>query len=96
MILKLGVETSAEVITLLGVSVSVISCILTEIVEGLGILDDCACPLSESQEFIQFSLHETLRNMMASESSLEFLPSDNIIGREHAIVVVPPKTCSTV
>jgi len=33
--------------------------------------------------------------MVASESILEFLPSNNVISREHAKAVIPPKTYQT-
>jgi hypothetical protein len=69
--------------------------VLTEIVESLGILENCTCPLSKSQELIQLPVHESFWNMVAPECSLELIPSDNLISWEHAKVVIPPKTCRT-
>src|SRR6185312_7258531 len=65
--------------------------VLTEVVESLGILENCTCPLSKSQELIQLPIHESFWNMMTLECSLEFIPSGNVISWEHAKVVIPPR-----
>jgi len=90
-ILELGTQASAEAITLLSIGFSVIACVLTKVIEGLGILEYCAGTLSESQEFIQFPLHEPFWNMVSSECILKFISSDNVISWEHDNVIVPPK-----
>ena len=80
---------------LLSIGVSMIARVLTEIVESLGILDNCASPLSKSQELIQLPFHESFWNMVTLECSLEFIPSDKVISWEHAKVAIPPKTRRT-
>src|SRR6185295_8621077 len=84
---EFGIESSAEAVTLLSICVSVIARVLTETIKSLGILDNCTSPLSESQELIQFPFHKTLWNMMVPKCILEFIPSNNMIGRKHSMVV---------
>jgi hypothetical protein len=64
--------------------------VLTLVIEGLCILHDSAGSLSQSQEFIELSLNESLWNVMRSESGLEFIPCDNMTSRLHGVVLVPP------
>jgi hypothetical protein len=73
-VLELGTKASAEAIMLLSIGVSVIACILTKVIESLGILEYSTDTLSESQEFIQFLFHEPFWNVMGSEGILEFIP----------------------
>ena len=80
----------------LSIRVSMIARILTEIVVSLGILENCTSSLSKSQELIQLPFHESFWNMVTLECSLEFISSDNVISREHAKIVIPPKTRRTV
>jgi hypothetical protein len=89
-VLELGTKASAEAITLLSISVSVIARVLAKVIKSLGILEYGAGTLSESQEFIQFPFHEPFWNVMGSESILEFIPSDYMIVWEHGEIVVPP------
>ena len=91
MFLELGVETSAETITVLSICVRVIPRILTQIIESLCILNNSLVALSECQKFIQFSLHKSFWNMMASKSSLELIPGDNVVSQKHSMVIVPPQ-----
>ena len=58
-LLEFSTQTPTETIPLLGICVSMMSCILTETVEGLGILQHTASPLCESQELIYLPLHKT-------------------------------------
>jgi len=92
---EFSIESSAEAVTLLNICVSVIARVLTKTIESLGILDNRTSPLSKSQELIQFPFHKTLWNMVTPKCILEFIPSDNMISREHAMVVIPPKTRRT-
>ena len=79
MILELGAQASAEMITLLSISVNMIARIMTQIIESLDIFDNSAGSLSKSQKFIQLSFHKPFRNMMGSECLLELIPGDNMI-----------------
>jgi hypothetical protein len=74
----------------MGVSVRMITRVLAQVIEGLCILHDSAGSLGQGQEFIEFSLNESLWNVVRSESGPEFIPCDNITSRLHGIVLVPP------
>jgi hypothetical protein len=71
---QLGVETPAEVVSLLLIRISMITCILAQVVEGLSILQYRAGSLIEWQKFIQLVIENSNWDMVSSESSLEFLP----------------------
>ena len=49
---QLGVETSAEAVSLLLIRISMVTCILAQVVEGLSILQYRAGSLIECQKFI--------------------------------------------
>jgi hypothetical protein len=71
---QLGVETPAEAVSLLLIRISMITCILAQVVEGLSVLQYCAGSLIECQKFIQLAIKNSSWDMVSSESSLEFLP----------------------
>ena len=78
--------------TLLGVSIRMMARVLAQMIEGLCILKNSAGSLIQSQEFIQLSLNQSLRNMMCPKSIPEFLPRDNMSNRLHSTIVIPPNT----
>jgi hypothetical protein len=94
--LQLGAESPTEAIRLRSVGICMIASILTQVIEGLCILQHCVRTLSQIQEFIQFALEKTRRNMMSSESHLELLPSHRMVSGKHAVVMIPPHACCTV
>jgi hypothetical protein len=53
---QLGVETPAEAVSLLLVRISMISCILAQVIEGLSVLQYRVGSLIECQKFIQLSI----------------------------------------
>jgi hypothetical protein len=63
--------------------------VLAQVIEDLGILHDSAGSLGQSQEFIELSLNESLWNMVRSENGPEFIPYDDMTSRLHGIVMVP-------
>jgi hypothetical protein len=71
---QLGVETPAEAVSLLLVKISMISCILAQVIEGLSVLQYRAGSLIECQKFIQLAIKNSSWDVVTSESSLEFLP----------------------
>ena len=77
---KLGVETAAETIPLLGITISMIARVLAQVVEDLCVLQHRAGSLCQCQELIHLPVHESFRNMMRPESGPEFIPSDVMIG----------------
>jgi hypothetical protein len=87
---QLGVETLAEAVSLLLIGISMITCILAQVVEGLSILQDRAGSLIECQKFIQLAIKNSSWDVVPSESSLEFLPRHFMISAEHSMEVVPP------
>jgi hypothetical protein len=72
--LQLGVETPAEAVSLLLIGISMITCVLAQVVEGLSVLQYRAGSMIVCQEFIQLAIKNSCWNMVPSESSLEFLP----------------------
>src|SRR6185437_12935472 len=93
--LELGVEATTKTIALLGISIRMMARILAQMIEGLCILKNSAGSLIQSQEFIQLSLNQSLRNMMCPKSIPEFLPRDNMSHRLHRTIVIPPNTSGT-
>jgi hypothetical protein len=87
---QLGVETPAEAVSLLFIRISMVTCILAQVVEGLSILQDRAGSLIKCQKFIQLAIKNSGWNVVPSKSSLEFLPRHFTISGEHSTEVVPP------
>jgi hypothetical protein len=87
---QLGVETPAEAISLLLVRISMVTCILAQVVEGLSILQDHAGSLIKCQKLIQLVIENSGWDVVPSESSLEFLPRNFMISGEHSTEVVRP------
>jgi hypothetical protein len=71
---QLGIETPAEAVSLLLIGISMITCILAQVVEGLSILQYRAGSLIECQKLIQLAIKNSCWDMVSSERSLEFLP----------------------
>jgi hypothetical protein len=78
---QLGVETHAEAVSLLLIGISMITCVLAQVVEGLSKLQYCAGSLIECQEFIQLAIKNSSWDVVPSESSLEFLSRNFMISR---------------
>jgi hypothetical protein len=93
--LEHGIMSSVEMITFLGIQVSMITRVLGKVVERLSVLKYSAVTLSKSEKLIQLPFHKTFRDMVGSERILEFIPSNNMIHRKHSKIVVPPYTRST-
>jgi hypothetical protein len=71
---QLGVETPAEAVSLLLIGISMITCVLAQVVEGMSVLQYRAGSLIECQEFIQLAIKNSCWDVVPFESSLEFLP----------------------
>jgi hypothetical protein len=78
---QLGVETPAEAVSLFLVGVSMITCVLAQVVEGLSVLQYHAGSLIECQEIIRLAIENSSWDVVPSESSLEFLPRHFTISR---------------
>jgi hypothetical protein len=79
-----------ETISFTGVSVRMITRVLAQVIEGLCILHNSAGSLGQGQEVIEFSLNESLWNVVRFESGPEFVPCNNMTSRLHGVVMVPP------
>jgi hypothetical protein len=63
--------------------------ILAHVVQGLGVLQHCASPLSQGQELISLAVQYARGNVMSPKCSLEFLPRHHVVGRQHGEEMVP-------
>jgi hypothetical protein len=87
---QLGVKTPVEAVSLLLVRISMITCILAQVVEGLSVLQYRAGSLIKCQKLIQLAIKNFGWDVVPFESSLEFLPKHFMISGEHSTEVVPP------
>ena len=78
---ELGIETAAETIPLLGITISMIALVLAQVVEDMCILQHRAGSLCRCQELIHLPVHESFRNMMRPDGSPEFVPEDYRVSR---------------
>jgi hypothetical protein len=46
--------------------------------------------LSQIQKFIELSLNESFRDVMRLKSGLKVIPSDDMTGRLHGMIMIPP------
>jgi hypothetical protein len=72
--LQLGIETSTEAVSLLLVEISMITCVLAQVVEGMSVMQYHAGSLIECKKLIQLAIKNSSWDVVPSESSLEFLP----------------------
>jgi hypothetical protein len=77
-------------IPLAGIIVRMVSRILAQVVENLCVLHDGAGFLSQIQKFIDLSLNESFRYVVRSKRNPKLVPSDDMIGRLHSTIVIPP------
>jgi hypothetical protein len=89
MLTQLGVETPVEAVSLL-IGISMITCVLAQVVEGLSILQYHVGSLIECQKLIQLAIKNSSWDVVPSESGLEFLPRNFMISRQHGVEMVPP------
>jgi hypothetical protein len=73
-----------------------VSRVLAQVVKDLCILQDGVGSLSQIQKFIDLSLNESFRDVMRSKSGPKLVPGDNMTGRLHGMIMVPPYAgCTT-
>jgi 2-keto-3-deoxy-6-phosphogluconate aldolase len=80
-LMQLGVGTPTEAVSLLFVGISMITCILAQILEGLSILQYRAGSLIDCQEFIQLAIKNSSWDVVPFESSIEFLSRNFMTSR---------------
>ena len=78
---ELGIETAAETIPLLGITISMIARVLAQVVEDLCVLQHRAGSLCQCQELIHLPVHESLGDMMHPEGGPEFVLEDYMVSR---------------
>jgi hypothetical protein len=78
---QLGIETPAEAVSLLLIGISMITCLLAQVVEGLSILQYRVGSLIECQKFIQLAIKNSSWDVVPSKSSLEFIPRNFMTSR---------------
>jgi hypothetical protein len=78
---QLGVETPTEVVSHLLIGISMITCVLAQVVEGLSVLQYRAGSLIECQKLIQLAIKNSSWDVVPFESSLELLPRNFMISR---------------
>jgi hypothetical protein len=69
-----------------------VACVLTQVIEGLDILQDCTTPLSTCQKLIKLAVHDACRYVMSTECCLELSPFHHVINRLHSKKVIPPSS----
>jgi hypothetical protein len=79
-----------EAVSLTGISVRMTTRVLAQVIEDLCILHDGAGSLSQIQKFIELSLNESFRDVVHSKSGPKFVPNDDMTGRLHSMVMIPP------
>jgi hypothetical protein len=88
--LKFGVQASSKMISFACIIVRMVSYVLAQVVKDLCILQGGAGSLSQIQKFIELSLNESFGDMVRSKSSPKFIPSDDMTGRLHGVIMIPP------
>ena len=89
---KLRTKSLTEPCLLLGIGRNFLSCISCKITELPALSVNRESTLSETAELLTFTVHETLRNVMFTESLTEFSPSSDLADRVHSFKIFPPKT----
>jgi hypothetical protein len=67
-----------------------VSRVLAQVVKNLCILQDGAGSLSQIHKFIELSLNESFGDVVRSKSGPKLVPSDDMTGRLHGMIMIPP------
>jgi hypothetical protein len=87
---KFGAQASAKTISFAGIIVRMVSRVLAQVVKNLCILQDGAGSLSQIHKFIELSLNESFGDVVRSKSGPKLVPSDDMTGRLHGMIMIPP------
>jgi hypothetical protein len=88
--MELSAEAPPESVSLLLISVSMVACILTQIIESLGVLQHGTTPLSECQKLIELVVHDACWYVMPSECCFELSPLNHVVSQLYGEEMVPP------
>ena len=87
---KLRTKALAEPCLLLGVSRNFLGCISCKITKLPAIDIHRKSALGEIAKFFTLTVHETLRNVMFTESFAELSPSSDMARWAHSSIILPP------
>jgi hypothetical protein len=87
---ELSAEAPPESVSLLLISVSMVACILTQVIESLGVLQHCTTPLSEFQKLVDLAIHDACWYVMPSECCFELPTLNHVVSWLHGEEIVPP------
>src|SRR3954462_9442803 len=87
------IEATTEPFLLLGVGGDFFSCITGQPVELTAVLVNGSSTLREVAEFLTFTVHQTLRNLVLTERSAELVPCGGWTLGTHVEVILPPRAC---
>jgi hypothetical protein len=65
-----------------------IACVLTQVIESLGILQYCMTSLSVCQ--IELAIHDACWYVMSSKCCLELSPLNHVVHQLHSEEMIPP------
>jgi hypothetical protein len=68
--MELSAEAPPESVSLLLISVSMVACVLTQVIESLGVLQHGKTSLSECQKLIELAVHDACWYVMPSNAAL--------------------------
>jgi hypothetical protein len=77
-------------IPLAGIIIRMVSSVLAQVIENLCILQNGASSLSQIQKVIELPLNESFGDVVRSKGGPELVPSDDMIGWLHSMIVIPP------
>jgi hypothetical protein len=87
---ELSAEAPPEPVPLLLINVCVVSDVLTQVIEGMSVLQHCPISLSECQKLIELAVHNACWYMMSPESCLELSPFYHVVNWLHSEEMIPP------
>jgi hypothetical protein len=88
---ELSTEAPPEPVPLLLICVSMIACVLTQVIEGLSVLQHSMIPLSKCQKLIELAVHDACWYVMSPECGLKFSPFHHMVNWLHSEEVIPPR-----
>jgi hypothetical protein len=69
-----------------------IACILTQVIEGLSVLQYSSIPLRECQKLIKLAVHNAGQYVMLTECCLELSSFHHMVNWLHSEEVIPPSS----
>jgi hypothetical protein len=95
MVTELSTKAPLESVSLLLIGISMVACILTQVIESLGVLQHYTASLSECQKLIELAVHDACWYVMPSKCCLELSSLNHVVNRLHSEKMVPPCPCGS-